>query len=117
MGCINGLLVLALIGKVTEFFIHYTNIGPQKTSPPGGLRVEWKSPPTVKLPQLTKVRIMTISESQLITMLEFQDGMNSKVNPDWLATNNNWHRAIRNLHQDFGWTRGQRTLGRDAYGG
>lgn len=27
---------------------------------------------------------MTISESQLITMLEFQDGMNSKVNPDWL---------------------------------
>lgn len=38
---------------------------------------------------------MTISESQLITMLEFQDGMNSKVNPDWLAANNNWHRAIQ----------------------
>lgn len=38
---------------------------------------------------------MTISESQLSTMLEFQDGMNSKVNPDWLAANNNWHRAIQ----------------------
>lgn len=38
---------------------------------------------------------MTISESQLITMLELQDGMNSKVNPDWVATNNNWHRAIQ----------------------
>jgi len=38
---------------------------------------------------------MTISESQLITMLELQDGMNSKVNPDWVAANNNWHRAIQ----------------------
>ncbi len=38
---------------------------------------------------------MTISESQLITMLELQDGMNNKVNPDWVAANNNWHRAIQ----------------------
>lgn len=38
---------------------------------------------------------MTISESQLITMLELQDGMNSKVNPAWVAANNNWHRAIQ----------------------
>ncbi|NOT19579.1 MAG: dUTP diphosphatase [Sideroxydans sp.] len=38
---------------------------------------------------------MTISESQLITMLELQDGMNSKVNPDWVSANNNWHRAIQ----------------------
>ncbi|MBA4382022.1 MAG: dUTP diphosphatase [Sideroxydans sp.] len=38
---------------------------------------------------------MTITESQLITMLELQDGMNSKVNPEWVAANNNWHRAIQ----------------------
>lgn len=38
---------------------------------------------------------MTISESRLITMLELQDGMNSKVNPAWVAANNNWHRAIQ----------------------
>ena len=28
-------------------------------------------------------------------MLEMQDGMNKKVNPDWVAANNNWHRAIQ----------------------
>jgi dimeric dUTPase (all-alpha-NTP-PPase superfamily) len=38
---------------------------------------------------------MTISEPQLITLLELQEGMNSKVNPDWVAANNNWHRAIQ----------------------
>ena len=38
---------------------------------------------------------MAISEIQLSTMLELQDGMNSKVNPAWVATNNNWHRAIQ----------------------
>jgi hypothetical protein len=32
---------------------------------------------------------MTISESQLITMLELQDGMNGKVNSDWVAASNN----------------------------
>jgi dimeric dUTPase (all-alpha-NTP-PPase superfamily) len=38
---------------------------------------------------------MTISEIQLATMLELQDGMNSKVNPEWVAANNNWYRAIQ----------------------
>jgi dimeric dUTPase (all-alpha-NTP-PPase superfamily) len=38
---------------------------------------------------------MTISEAQLITLLELQDGMNSKVNPEWVAANNHWHRAIQ----------------------
>lgn len=38
---------------------------------------------------------MTLTETQLTTMLELQDGMNSKVNPDWVAANNNWHRAIQ----------------------
>jgi len=28
-------------------------------------------------------------------MLKLQDGMNSKVNPDWVAAKNNWHRAIQ----------------------
>ena len=28
-------------------------------------------------------------------MLELQDGMNSKVNPKWIAANNNWYRAIQ----------------------
>ncbi|HXU93710.1 MAG TPA: dUTP diphosphatase [Gallionella sp.] len=39
--------------------------------------------------------MMTLTETQLTTMLELQDGMNSKVNPDWVAANNNWHRAIQ----------------------
>ena len=38
---------------------------------------------------------MTLSEIQLQTMLELQDGMNSKVNPQWVAANNNWFRAIQ----------------------
>lgn len=38
---------------------------------------------------------MIIAESQLVSMLELQDGMNSKVNAEWLAANNNWHRAIQ----------------------
>ncbi|MFA6972016.1 MAG: dUTP diphosphatase [Gallionella sp.] len=38
---------------------------------------------------------MTITKTQLISMLELQDGMNSRVNPDWVAANNNWHRAIQ----------------------
>lgn len=38
---------------------------------------------------------MTLTETQLTTMLELQDGMNSKVNPDWVAASNNWHRAIQ----------------------
>ncbi len=38
---------------------------------------------------------MTISETHLIAMLELQDGMNTKVNPEWIAANNNWYRAIQ----------------------
>ncbi len=38
---------------------------------------------------------MTISESQLVAMLQLQDAMNSKVNPEWVAAHNNWHRAIQ----------------------
>lgn len=38
---------------------------------------------------------MTITETQLLSMLELQDVMNSKVNPDWVAANNNWYRAIQ----------------------
>ncbi len=37
----------------------------------------------------------TLTETQLVSMLEMQDGMNKKVNPDWVAANNNWHRAIQ----------------------
>jgi len=28
-------------------------------------------------------------------MLQLQDAMNSKVNPEWVAAHNNWHRAIQ----------------------
>jgi dimeric dUTPase (all-alpha-NTP-PPase superfamily) len=38
---------------------------------------------------------MTITKTQLLSMLELQDAMNSKVNPFWMAANNNWHRAIQ----------------------
>lgn len=47
------------------------------------------------MPTFPKAATMTLSETQLITMLELQDGMNSKVNPAWVAANNNWHRAIQ----------------------
>ena len=36
-----------------------------------------------------------LTETQLVSMLEMQDGMNSKVNPDWVSANNNWYRAIQ----------------------
>ena len=38
---------------------------------------------------------MALTETQLESMLKLQDGMNSKVNPDWIAAKNNWHRAIQ----------------------
>lgn len=38
---------------------------------------------------------MTLTETQLVTMLDLQQGMNSKVNPDWVAAHNNWYRAIQ----------------------
>lgn len=36
-----------------------------------------------------------LTETQLAAMLDLQNTMNSKVNPDWVAANNNWHRAIQ----------------------
>ena len=38
---------------------------------------------------------MAITEVQLISMLEMQNSMNSRVNANWLAANNNWFRAIQ----------------------
>jgi len=38
---------------------------------------------------------MKLSATQLMAMLELQHAMNSKVNPDWVAANNNWYRAIQ----------------------
>jgi dimeric dUTPase (all-alpha-NTP-PPase superfamily) len=38
---------------------------------------------------------MTLSETQLDAMLNMQDDMNSKVNPEWVLAKNNWHRAIQ----------------------
>jgi dimeric dUTPase (all-alpha-NTP-PPase superfamily) len=38
---------------------------------------------------------MKLSATQLMVMLELQHAMNSKVNPDWVAANNNWYRAIQ----------------------
>jgi dimeric dUTPase (all-alpha-NTP-PPase superfamily) len=39
--------------------------------------------------------MMTLTESQLASMLELQNGMNSRVNSEWVSANNNWHRAIQ----------------------
>ncbi len=36
-----------------------------------------------------------LSATQLLTMLELQDRMNSKVDSNWIAQNNNWFRAIQ----------------------
>jgi len=36
-----------------------------------------------------------LTETQLNFMLKLQDGMNKKVNPNWISANNNWHRAIQ----------------------
>lgn len=37
----------------------------------------------------------SLTEIQLSAMLEMQDEMNCKVNPDWVAAGNNWYRAIQ----------------------
>jgi dimeric dUTPase (all-alpha-NTP-PPase superfamily) len=36
-----------------------------------------------------------ITEPQLDSMLELQDGMNTRVDPEWVAANNDWYRAIQ----------------------
>ena len=33
-------------------------------------------------------------KTQLLVMLEMQDAMNSRVNPDWRQAGNAWYRAI-----------------------
>lgn len=38
---------------------------------------------------------MTLQEPHLEAMLQMQDEMNGKVNPDWVNANNNWFRAIQ----------------------
>ncbi|MCB1668993.1 MAG: dUTP diphosphatase [Porticoccaceae bacterium] len=46
-------------------------------------------------------------KQQLLTMLELQDGMNSKVNPNWVEQNYEWYRAIwiecAELLDHYGW--------------
>lgn len=46
-------------------------------------------------------------KQQLITMLELQDAMNTKVHPDWRERNLEWYRAIwvecAELMDHFGW--------------
>lgn len=46
-------------------------------------------------------------QQQLITMLQLQEAMNSKVNTDWRAANYEWYRAIwvecAELMDHFGW--------------
>ncbi len=46
-------------------------------------------------------------KQKIITMLELQDGMNSKVNADWRNAGNEWYRAIwmesSEMLEHFGW--------------
>ena len=46
-------------------------------------------------------------KQKLITMLELQDAMNSKVNADWRNTGNEWYRAIwieaSEMLEHYGW--------------
>ena len=46
-------------------------------------------------------------QTQLLTMLEMQDAMNARVNPDWRQANNAWYRAIwtecAEMLDHYGW--------------
>ena len=46
-------------------------------------------------------------KQKIITMLELQDGMNAKVNPDWRNAGNEWYRAIwmeaSEMLEHYGW--------------
>lgn len=46
-------------------------------------------------------------KQKLINMLELQDAMNSKVNPDWRSAGNEWYRAIwmeaSEMLEHYGW--------------
>ena len=46
-------------------------------------------------------------KQKILTMLELQDGMNTKVNPDWRNAGNEWYRAIwmeaSEMLEHYGW--------------
>lgn len=46
-------------------------------------------------------------KQKIITMLELQDSMNTKVNPDWRTAGNEWYRAIwmeaSEMLEHYGW--------------
>ena len=46
-------------------------------------------------------------QTQLLVMLEMQDAMNSRVNPDWRQADNAWYRAIwtecAEMLDHYGW--------------
>ncbi len=46
-------------------------------------------------------------QQKIITMLQLQDSMNSKVNPDWRSAGNEWYRAIwieaSEMLEHYGW--------------
>lgn len=46
-------------------------------------------------------------KQKIITMLELQDSMNSKVNPEWRSAGNEWYRAIwmesSEMLEHYGW--------------
>lgn len=46
-------------------------------------------------------------QQKIITMLQLQDSMNSKVNPDWRQAGNEWYRAIwmeaSEMLEHYGW--------------
>ena len=46
-------------------------------------------------------------KQKLITMLQMQDAMNSRVNPEWRSANNEWYRAIwtecAEMLDHYGW--------------
>ena len=46
-------------------------------------------------------------KNKIITMLQLQDSMNSKVNPDWRSAGNEWYRAIwveaAEMLDHYGW--------------
>ena len=49
----------------------------------------------------------SIMKEKILTMLELQDGMNSKVNPDWRNAGSEWYRAIwtecAEMLDHYGW--------------
>ena len=52
-------------------------------------------------------RNLEAMKNKLLVMLELQDAMNSRVNPDWRRANNEWYRAIwtecAEMLDHYGW--------------